>query len=281
MLILLATFGYAADCVEPVSASEVATRVDDALLTWATMDEDGFKEALDGLEVVLPCVDEPLKPAQAAAVHRVMGLRSFIDGDTEGATASFRSAAVAEPGYKLSERLAPEGGKLWTLYNDAADQRAPIVYAMPLPKGYRSWVDGEQSDRRANEIPAIVQVGPAADAKDSIVWTGLVDANEEFRLPELEALPDGGDPSPLKPDKQPKAAKTPKKPKGGGNGALWGAAAGTGVAAGGLFAASAAMRSGFNNDPTKGKYNAVNGTYLASVGLGAVAGGLVIAAIAK
>jgi len=74
----------------------------------------------------------------------------------------------------------------------------------------------------------------------------------------------------------------PKTPRSGGkSGALWGAAAGTGAAAAGLFAVSAATRSSFESNPTKGKYNTVNGTFLGSVGLGTVAGALVVAALAK
>lgn len=285
MLFLLLPFlGHAAECPQPIEPTALAAKVDDALLTWATMDEEGFAIAADAIAEDVACLDEPLSPEQAAAVHRVQGLRAFLDGNVDGASGAFQAAAIAEPGYRLSERLAPEGGKLWRLYQEAADKRPPLVYPMRVPSGFRSWVDGKVADRKAEELPAIVQVGDR-----DVQWSAYVVAGQTPDIPDLGRPSGGLDPVPLEPvPKEPLPddgvvdldGPGPKAP-GNGPDPVAMAAVGTGVVAAGLFATSAVVRSGFDDAPTRGKYNTINGAFIGSMGMTAVTGALFGVAIAR
>lgn len=276
LTLLLSLTAAAQDCEDPVTPADIVAKTDDAQLAWATLDEDGFIEIVDALPGQIACLDAALAPNQAAAVHRMMALRSFLAEDDFGTMQSVRAATRADPGYTLSDRIAPEGGKLWRDYNEAAKKTSVSTTDLDLPKGWTSWVDGAETDQRAQALPAIVQVG---SAPDDVQWTTLAGAGKPVVVPDLGRVPDVGGVADL--DGPSKPAKPPKPPKeGSGSGkALWIAAGSTGAVAAGLFGASAGLRSSFDSNPTKGKYTAVNGTFLGSVGMAAVTGGLVTAAL--
>ena len=42
LTLLLSSIALAAPCDQPVSPAQLGARVDDAMLSWATLDEDGF-----------------------------------------------------------------------------------------------------------------------------------------------------------------------------------------------------------------------------------------------
>jgi hypothetical protein len=282
MILLLASLGHAAECPEPLSPSALVAQVDDAMLAWASMDPEGFSDQVGTIQASLPCLDAPLDPAQAASLHRVMALQAFLDGDAEAARRRFEAASVAQPDYQLSERVAPEGGKLQTLFQDARLDRGPVVYRFDVPDGLRAWVDGVESDRKPESLPVVLQVGDRAPRwstyllpkQDPAYPADLLDMDEAPTPPDEPV-------GPVAPEPEPAMADLDAPRAGGGPSPLWFAAAGSGVAAGGLFATSAALRSSFDNDPSRGTYNAVNGTFLASAGLTAVTGGLVVAALAS
>jgi hypothetical protein len=270
LALLLSLTAVAADCPSPVTPAEVAARTDDAQLAWATLDEDGFIEIVDALPAQIGCLDGVLDPAQAAAAHRMLALRAFLSDDEAATRASVQAATLADPGYRLSDRIAPEGGKLWRLYDEASKQAAPKTRALDLPDGWTTWVDGAQTADRAQGLPAVVQIGASAD---DLRWTGLVPYDGTLSLPDLGRGPGGATDldAPPPPSAKARSSNTP----------LWVAAGTSGAVAAGLFGASAGLRGSFDNDPSKGKYTAVNATFLGSMGMTALTGGLVTAALVR
>ena len=275
MLALLASLAaQAAPCDAPVSPTELAAQTQEATLAWATLDEDGFVEAVAGIESSLPCVDAPLSAEQAAAVHRMRGLRAFLASDADGADASFRSAAQADPSYTVSDKVAPEGGRLWRLITPAAEADGDPGAPLETLDGAAVWVDGLAGGRRATDRPAVVQVGQG----DTVAWSHLLEPGESFAPPAaaLASLP------PAPPSEPPGSARPPRAPrKRDGLDPVWIAAGGSAVASAGLFGASAGLRGQFDSTPSSSLHSATNGTYVASVGMAAVTGGLVTAAIVR
>ena len=184
-----------------------------------------------------------------------------------------QAASLAEPAYRLSDRIAPEGGKLWRLFDSASSATAPSSRGLDVPSGWTTWVDGSETRQRASGLPAIVQVGSAAD---DVHWSGLLGSGDSLALPDLGPAPAGGATADLDDPPPP-----PKPSRSGSSTPMWVAAGTSGAVAAGLFGASAGLRSSFDNDPSKGKYTAVNATFIGSVGMAAVTGGLVTAALVR
>jgi hypothetical protein len=270
LTLLLTVAAQAAPCDAPVSPASLAAQADEATLAWATLDEDGFVEALDALDAGLPCLEAPLGPDQAAAVHRMHGLRAFLEDDSDAARASFRAAALADPGYELSDRVAPEGGKLWRLITEAAAADGEAGRPLSLLDGGQVWVDGVVGGARAEDRPAVVQVG----ADRSVVWSRLLGPGEAFAPPAaaLATLP-SRPAAAVAPPKAPRAKK--------GLDPMWIAAGGAAAASAGLFGASAGLRGQFDAAPSRSLHSATNGTFVGSVGMAAVTGGLVTAALVR
>ena len=59
--------------------------------------------------LLLACVSEPVPRNVAAAVHRMTGLRGFVDRDPDRSTKAFAAGRYLEPAYKFPATLVPEG----------------------------------------------------------------------------------------------------------------------------------------------------------------------------
>jgi len=308
LTLFLSLVAAAAPCDTKTQPKGVAAEVEEAMLAWAALDEDGFDEIAKRMKADIACLSEPLSTQQAAGAHRVFGLQHFLLGDEPAALASLQAAALAAPGYTPSERIAPEGSKLWRLFDQAAKAATPVTKPLEIPPGYDTWVDGARTVERAMPLPAIVQV---ATEGQSLRFSAVVPANQAVPLPELpvsmsarlEAARKGKDkakdkatesdestaddrsvavidPSD-KPSPGPVMLDGPApRERTGKVSPLWYGAVGTGVGAAGLFAASAVARNSFDQQPTQGKFNTVNGAYFGSIGMAAVTAGLVGAALA-
>jgi hypothetical protein len=170
LLALIAPTAHAA-CPNPTPSSELRGVVDDALLSFATLDEEGFLAASDAARNGLPCASELLTAAEAAGLHRISALRAFWDGDEAVATASFQAALRLEPDHRLSDKIAPEGGPLARLYAGAAARPAGLMVPFRAPSWTTGYVDGARATERPANIPAIVQYEVAGQG---VIWTDLV-----------------------------------------------------------------------------------------------------------
>ena len=275
-LLSISLFASAADCPQALSPDDLEDEVEEATLAWAAMDEDGFREAAARAEAVVPCLDEPVSPEQAANLHGLRALAAFLDGDTTTARTRLEAAHAADEGYAISTRLAPEGGPLWTLSVEASEADRDPGRPLSLLDGGTVWVDGTEGGRRSDQRPALVQVG--ADGRAS--WSALLEPGQAFEppAPVLAELPDGGSDD----VRIPRAPEAPARgAEGGGATALWAAAGGSGAVAAGLFGTSAYLRTRYDQQPSRGLHGATNGTFLASTGMAAVTGGLLTAALVK
>jgi hypothetical protein len=116
-----------------------------------------FQLASDEAMTALGCLIEPVEPALAAHVHRVQGVRFFIDRQRELAAAAFAAARHRDPDYRFPVALIPEGHTLRALYTEVPAETRTTRQA-PEPDGERLFLDGVEELERAEQWPVIAQV---------------------------------------------------------------------------------------------------------------------------
>ena len=296
-LILVAGVASAQDC-QPASSEQISSIMQQALIDFATLDEDSFFDYTQQAEDALPCLDELFLPPNAAAYHRLQALRAFFNGDDDATVLAFRAALAIEPDYQISAKLAPEGGKLDRLWTSAKTGPNPFLGSFNAPAGKYSYVDGVETRTYAEDLPSIVKYGPG---DGSILWTGYVPANQKppDELPAAGSAVASADPDPVDDDPYagldddddppvedrssssmggsskrerqdlvdaPKPEKQPREKKG--KGGLIAATAISAVAAGGLYGSGMYFRNEYDRYPTRQSFLMTNGSYYGAIGAG-------------
>jgi hypothetical protein len=286
MLTWMAAGAWAGTCPEVVAAGKVSARLDEAVLSFAVLDQEAFERAADEAQALATCVAGPLDPSLAAALHRVRGMRYLLLGDAEKAGTSFVAAAHLDPAYVLPATVAPEGGPLAESMAAARTTAPPPTFPLDLADGLSAWVDGHAGAPRPTIGPYWLQV------QGRTLWTGWIPEGP----PDASLFPAPGAPTaapapvtpvgpapapvvaaPAPPPPRPQALadlEAEPAPAPRSNTPLLVAGVGTGVVAGGLWTTAAVTRAGYATDPTASRYSLINGTWLASVGTGALSAAL-------
>ncbi|MFK7930737.1 MAG: hypothetical protein AB8H79_21320 [Myxococcota bacterium] len=273
--LILSLTALAADCPKRTSPQDIVSEAEEASLAWASLDEEGFSESVAKIDAAIRCVGTPLDGRQAALVHRLHGLQAFVSGDQDDARLHLAAASTADPGYRVSDRVAPKGGALRRLIDEVSSEEHDAGAPLELMDGGTVWVDGRASGGRDEGRYAVVQIGE----RGRTVWSTVLKPGESFSPPTSAIAQLSAEEGRAKPIAVPSAPVTDRERRG--IGPLWVAASGTGVAAAGLFGASAALRSRYDESPSKSLHSATNGTFLASTGLAALTGGLFTAAVTR
>jgi hypothetical protein len=283
-MIVAASVASAQDC-QPMPAEGLSSTMQQALIDFAILDEEAFGAATQQVLEELPCLDEVLPPPTVAAFHRLMGLQAFFDGRDDAAVSSFRASMRIEPGYHFPSKVAPQGGKLYRLWQAAEEGPRPFESSFRPPQGMMAWVDGAEGAVRAEELPAIVQFGLD---EQRLSLTALLAPGEAppSALPGQELLarqPPAEAPAPrqsIAPEPiaasvqnsaathQLAEAPVAEPARSGGKGGLIAATLLSGAMAGGLYGGACFMRSEYDRAPTRGNYLATNGAYFGAVGMG-------------
>jgi len=146
---------WAGDCNVPTA--NVSASADEAFMAFAAVDEEALVAATDRIFSDLPCVHEAFSASDAAKVHRAVALRAFFEGRVDDAKFGLAAAFRAAPSTSLSARVAPEGGKLWRLAEEASILPATTS---SLPVTLR--IDGLSTNQRVAAWPAIAQTTGAS-----------------------------------------------------------------------------------------------------------------------
>jgi hypothetical protein len=279
---LLTALAHAGDCDSPVTADMLEGTLDEALRAYGDLDEVRFTLTAERAEEEVRCLDAVVPRETAAALHRVTGLRWFVSGDADQATASFQAAVAIDP-TGLPADIAPAGGKLYKFFEGArATEPAPGV-SFSFPRGMAAYVDGARGNERGDGLPTIVQVD---DGSGNVLWSQYFASTSAVDIPADVGADAAEDISSLDgldaPIERKKAPEKEPKPKGEGMNVMplyIGAGVATGVAAA-CYGGAAYTRTQFDKEPTQARFNATNGAYYTSVGFGAVAIGLAGVAVA-
>lgn len=152
-LSLSSGFAAAAGCQGPLDGAALDASLEGAMSAWVEVDEVAFHASVDALRAGVPCLSEPLRPEQAARLHRVLGISAASAGDLEGAALSFAAARSADPSVSLP---VPEKHPLLAVFASvdvSAAARAPLA----APHEGALVVDGAASAERVEAWPAVVQ----------------------------------------------------------------------------------------------------------------------------
>lgn len=146
-----------AACPDAATLSELNSAMERAERAYGNLDLDGFLTASDALRNDLPCLGEPMTRVVAARIHRVEGLRGFVDSDSRAASQSFAAARSQDPDYRFPDSLVPEGYPEWELYNALNLKLGATLKVDPMIDGYVLF-DGKVGVDRPTDWATVVQV---------------------------------------------------------------------------------------------------------------------------
>ncbi len=162
---------HAEDCASRLPAAALDARIDQAEAAWTALDLEGFRRAADDLSGALPCLQGPLDVDQAARVHRLQGMRAFVQNDTERAELAFAAARRLRPGEGLPAALAPAQHPIRKHFS-----ALPIddVGDTALDARFAWQVDGREAELRPSRMPTVVQQRTAdgAVSRSWYLWPG-------------------------------------------------------------------------------------------------------------
>ena len=138
--------------VEPATGETLSGHLNSAERAWLALDTDAFLAALEGAELALGCLEEPLSPELVAQWHQLRGVAAFVAREDERAALSFRAARELDEA--VPEWLGP-GSPLETLY--LQDTSKPAAEAIQADGELQWWVDGNPRGHRPTTGPAVLQ----------------------------------------------------------------------------------------------------------------------------
>ena len=131
--------------------------VDRAEAAFAAMDADGFDAAQREVGEALGCQQRVLEPARAARVHEIAALAAFLAGDDSLVVSHLRAAVASDPGFRLSESLAPPGHPLEGAMRAATAAPPGATATLAPPRHGFVAVDGLRSDLAPTGRPFLFQ----------------------------------------------------------------------------------------------------------------------------
>lgn len=168
-------------CTDEVAVDDLVGQVLAAEEAYAALDVTAFEAALQAVAAGLPCVTVRLATPQAAAIHRLEGIRQYTYGAETSALRSFQEARALDPLHQPTEATMPPGSTLHALWELAGRAGPSPLLVERIPEGLALVVDGIPATVRPAALPSIVQVtAPTGTA----LWTRYVPPGAQ--LPDLE-----------------------------------------------------------------------------------------------
>jgi hypothetical protein len=175
-LIVLTALGVApataqAACPTTTTVIDLIEVSESSATAYEAADLQGFIETSSRLDSTLPCVSEPIPRNVAANIHRMMGLRAFVDQKKEKSVGAFGAARAIEPSYRFPETMVPQGHPIMAGY-EAMDISAVASKEVRKPaEGYLHF-DGRPGSVRSVELPTVAQLfdGEGAVSVTAYLW---------------------------------------------------------------------------------------------------------------
>ena len=161
-----------AQCPQRYSVADLARRVaaaEDSL----TRSERVFEAEAALTAAMLPCLSEPLTPDVAAAMHRLVGIQSFLVSDWQYADAAFSASRRLDPDPELPWVDAELGQSIMSVFQ-AASADPDLMVPLAQPTEGRLWLDGSLATERPRTQPTIAQwVKPRGEVGvTAYIWPG-------------------------------------------------------------------------------------------------------------
>jgi hypothetical protein len=158
-LILAATLWGAlaqANCSEPASAARIEEATVRATEALSRADAGAYRSAHDEATSLIPCLDALVPVDLAAAVHRMGGVRAFLDRDLERAHLRFATARMLAPLYQWPDELLPPTHPIRSAYLELRLTGMRFDVPPPPRRGIVA-TDGRIGQGRLEGLPAIFQ----------------------------------------------------------------------------------------------------------------------------
>lgn len=150
-----ATPAVACEASLPMSElAALATGFEDA---FTDRDKARLQASGTALFASLPCLSEALVTPDAARLHRIAGMRAFVDGDRPGAVVALQAARHLAPDYVLDPTLVGPEHPLRLLYEGIVPEPPPTSHTLAAPAAGFVRVDGSQTAVRPLSRPAVFQ----------------------------------------------------------------------------------------------------------------------------
>lgn len=270
-------------CPELTLGADIQAAATEAELAFAATKVEAFLAATDQLVRLVPCLLEPVEPAVAAHVHRMVGLRSFVQRDQDKARQAFASARVLEPAYAWPEEVIPWGHPLLSIYG-ALDTEDAVFETPPAPPAGWVYMDGRPSEPRPQEWPTLMQVSDAEGAVRLSAYLWPSEQLPDYGVAEAEPLVElAPDPSGAPDDIPITGAATTTTVRSGPRAWTLATAGGAAVASGVLYALASRSARQYADPQTPfedldASRRRTNGLVFASAGAAGVALGTGVAA---
>lgn len=170
-------------CPEPVAVGTLLEQSDNAERAYAELDVTAFVTSLRAVAAGLPCITGAIATPQAAAIHRLEGLRLYTVGAEISALRSFQQAQALDPLFVPPETILRPESALARLWERAQTATPSPWIATPAPRNVELVVDGMGGRMRPASLPSIVQVSTPSG---EVLWTRYVPAGAG--LPDLTSL---------------------------------------------------------------------------------------------
>lgn len=170
-------------CPAPATVLDLLEQSARAEAAYVELDVAGFYAAMQAAAQGLPCITSRVSTQQAAAIHRLEGLRLYTLGAESAALRSFQQAQVLDPRYAPPESVVRPGSALSELWETAARAASSPWIATETPADVSLFVDGTPTSSRPAALPSIVQV---TTRSGEVLWTRYVPSS--VVLPDLTFL---------------------------------------------------------------------------------------------
>jgi hypothetical protein len=145
-----------AECGQDLTTADLVAMLEGAEWSYGQADLPGFSAATEQIRIQLPCLSEELPRNIAARVHRVVGLRGFVDRDPEVSTRAFAAARAIEPAYTFPSAMVPTGNPVLLDYNAVPVEAGQHDDVLAPAEGYLVF-DGRPDHSRPRSWPTVVQ----------------------------------------------------------------------------------------------------------------------------
>lgn len=164
VVVLFGALAQAACPAEPTSISEALARAE---ADFRDMDASAFRAGTDEILASTACLSGHVDATLAAQLHRVLGLRAFLDGREEAARLDFAAARTADPQYSFPETLLPRNHPIRAIYEAASTVPAAADPVLPPAQGHLEF-DGQETLSRSRAWPTLaVLLDPSGAASQS------------------------------------------------------------------------------------------------------------------
>lgn len=150
--LLLVSTSLAQEC----TSAELQLGLDEAEGHYQTRDKQGFLDAMARNDATLTCMRDPATPALSASLHRMVGLRAFLEREDEEAALAFAAARSLEPAYTFPTTVVPEQHPVQDLYERHDPDAGSAMVLAPTSDGHLRF-DGHRAEVRSTSFPQLFQ----------------------------------------------------------------------------------------------------------------------------